>query len=129
VCAYKPDSKESETTEDRFFASSRLRGTEAIVVGLFKVVLECPHLSLDENLIEIGITPVQVMALITHINRTFDKQLPDSAIYEHPTARSMAAWLQMTSNPTPASVTVLPQVHGEPELSDKQSGKNEWNGE
>ncbi len=126
---YESDSKEPETTEDRFLASTRLQGTEAIVAGLFKVALECPQLGLDENLIEIGATPLQVIALITHINRTFDRQLSNAAVYEHPTARSMAAWLQMTTNPTPASAKVFSQANSEPEPPVTPSGGGEQNNE
>jgi hypothetical protein len=129
VCALESDSKESKTTEDRLLASSRLQGTEAIVAGLFKVALECPQLSLDENLIELGMTSLQLTVLITHINRTFDRQLLSSSIYEHPTARSMAAWLQMSTNPTATSARHSSETNDRPELSDASLGNSDRNKE
>jgi acyl carrier protein len=98
MCAYHSDSKLAETAEDRYLASCNLHGTEAIVAGLFKVVLNRPELDLDENLFALGIGSLQAIELITRINHTFDRHLPRAALYEHPTARTMAALLQRTAN-------------------------------
>jgi acyl carrier protein len=100
MCAYHPDSKLSATAEDRYFASSSLHGTEAIVAGLFKVVLNRPELDLDENLFSLGVGSLQAVELITRINHTFDRHLPKATLFEHPTARTMAALLQNTANAT-----------------------------
>jgi acyl carrier protein len=72
---------------------STLREIEAIVVGLFKVVLNRPQLGLDDNLFELGMASLQATQLTSRINQTFDREVSRAAIYEHPTARTMAAWL------------------------------------
>jgi aryl carrier-like protein len=98
MCAYDSDLKRSGTTDDLYFASSGLRGTEAIVTGLFKVVLNRQDLGVDDNLFAHGLTSLQVVELVSRINHTFDTRVSDATICGHPTARAMAAWLQNTAN-------------------------------
>jgi acyl carrier protein len=105
MCAYHSDSKLSGTAEDRYFASCSLHGTEAIVAGLFKVVLNRPELDLDENLFTLGVGSLQAVELITRINHTFDRHLSKAALFEHPTARKMAALLQRAANETVDAIT------------------------
>jgi aryl carrier-like protein len=98
MCAYDSDLERSGTADDLYFASSSLRGTEAIVTGLFKVVLNRQELGVDDNLFAHGLTSLQVVELVSRINHTFDTHMSDTTICEHPTARAMAAWLQNAAN-------------------------------
>ncbi len=90
---YESDSKESGAIDSRHSASG-LHGTEAIVVGLFRVILDRPQMDVDDNLFELGIASLQVVELVSRISQTFDRQVSSAAIHEHPTASAMAAWLQ-----------------------------------
>ena len=85
--------------------SSSLHEIEAVVIGLFRVVLDRPQLGLDESLFDLGAAPPQAMELVSRINQTFDRDLSDAAIYEHPTARSMAVCLHTTAVHQPHSAT------------------------
>jgi len=100
MCAYRSDSKLSETADDRYYDYCRLHGTEAIVAGLFKVVLKRPELDLDEDLFTLGVGSLQAIELIARINHTFDRHLSKAELFEHPTARAMAALLQEMANET-----------------------------
>ena len=77
---------------------STLREIEAVVIGLFRVVLNRPQLGLDENLFELGMASLQAIQLTSRINQTFDREVSPAAIYKHPTARTMAAWLNTNAN-------------------------------
>lgn len=105
MCADKSDSKESETAADRVNASSRLEGTEAIVTGLFRVVSKFPQLGLNDNLIALGIDSQGILELVARLSRTFDRQIPVSAVYEYATARTMTAWLLETQDDRSESST------------------------
>lgn len=113
MCAHRSDSKPSGTAEDRHFASCSLNGTEAIVAGLFKVVLNRPELHLDENLFALGINSLQAIELIARLNHTFDRRLSKAELFEHPTARAMAALLQMASSETGDAILTRAEA-GEP---------------
>ncbi len=84
---------------------SPLHEIEAVVIGLFRVVLDSPQLGPDESLFELGATPLQAIELVSRINQTFGRELLDAAIYEHPTARAMAVYLRATANHSPHSAT------------------------
>jgi hypothetical protein len=86
------------TEEDQYFASSSLRGTEAIVAGLCKVALDRQSLRVDDNLFTEGMTKPQIVELVLSINRTFDTRVSDVTIFEHPTVRAIASWLQNAGN-------------------------------
>jgi len=77
---------------------STLHEIEAVVIGLFRVILNRPQLGLDENLFELGMASLQAIQLTSRINQTFDREVPRAAIYKYPTARTMAAWLNTSAN-------------------------------
>lgn len=77
---------------------STLHEIETVVIGLFRVVLNRPQLGLDENVFELGMASLQALQLTSRINQTFDRQVSRAAIFKHPSARTMAAWLN--TNPT-----------------------------
>ena len=77
---------------------STLPEIEAVVIGLFRVVLNRPQLGLDDNLFEVGMASLQAIELTSRINKTFDREVSPVAIYKHPTARTMAAWLNTNAN-------------------------------
>lgn len=80
---------------------SNLHGTLAIVVALFRVVLNRPRLEPDDNLLDLGIQSCEAAELIWRINRTFDRHLSSATILEHPTALAMAEWLDAPANSPP----------------------------
>jgi Phosphopantetheine attachment site len=86
---------------------STLREIEAVVIGIFRVVLNRPQLGLDENLFELDMASSQAMQLTSRINQTFDREVSRAAIYEHPTARTMAAWLNTNANDQAESANPL----------------------
>lgn len=77
---------------------STLPEVEAVVIGLFRVVLNRPQLGLDDNLIEVGMASLQAIELTSRINKTFDRDVSPVAIYKHPTGRTMAAWLNTNAH-------------------------------
>jgi mycobactin peptide synthetase MbtE len=93
---YESDSKESGAIDDRISASG-LHGTKAIVVGLFRVILDRPQMDIEDNLFELGIASQQVIELVSRISLTFDRHVSIATVYEHPTASAMAAWLQSSA--------------------------------
>jgi acyl carrier protein len=79
-----------EYLEDDF---SNLHEIEAVVIGLFRAVLNRPQLGLDESLFDLGMGSLQAAQLTSRINQTFDREVPCEAICTHPTPRTMSAWL------------------------------------
>jgi hypothetical protein len=77
---------------------STLHEIEAVVIGLFRVVLNRPQLGLDENVFELGMASLQATQLTSRINQTFDREVSRAVIYKHPSARTMAAWLNTNPN-------------------------------
>ncbi len=92
---------------------STLHEIEAVVIGLFRVVLNRPQLGLDENVFELGMTSLQAIHLISRINQTFDRDISRAAIYKHPSARTMAAWLNANPNYPGDTATNLLQRESE----------------
>ena len=92
---------------------STLHEIEAVVIGLFRVVLNRPQLGLDENVFELGMASLQAQQLTSRINQTFDREVSRAAIYKHPSARTMAAWLNTNANDQAENVNTL--LRGESE--------------
>ena len=84
-----------EDLQNDFFT---LHEIEAVVIGLFRVVLNRPQLGLDDNFFEVGMASLQAIELTSRINKTFDREVSPVAIYKHPTARTMAAWLNTNAD-------------------------------
>lgn len=72
---------------------STLPEIEAVVIGIFRVVLNRPQLDLDDNVFELSVASLQATQLTSRINQTFDREISPEAICKNPTARRMAAWL------------------------------------
>jgi acyl carrier protein len=96
VCAYDPNLQNSDEVGTHYHVFSSLGGTEAIVAGLWKVVLDLPHLELDDNLFEIGVPSLRALELLSRINQTFERELPEATIFDYPTVRAMARLLHGT---------------------------------
>lgn len=102
-----------EELDNDFFT---LREIEAVFLGLFKVVLNRPQLGLDDSLFELGMVSLQATELISRINQTFDREVPRVTLCEHPTARTMAAWLTSSAHHQSATPNSFPTTRIGPKL-------------
>ncbi|HEX3555526.1 MAG TPA: amino acid adenylation domain-containing protein [Thermoanaerobaculia bacterium] len=90
------------------FAAWRARYTaprselERSIAAVWQEVLQVPRIGVDDNFFDLGGHSLVMLRLHSVLRRVLGRDLPMTALFEHPTVGSLAAHLSRASDPPPA---------------------------
>jgi thioesterase domain-containing protein/acyl carrier protein len=86
--------------------------TEALLAAIWQQLLNLPQVSTQANFFALGGHSLLAMRLLSSINQTYERTLPLTALFAHPTIAALAALLDDRAEPREQSSLVAIQPKG-----------------
>ncbi|MFF4804435.1 amino acid adenylation domain-containing protein [Streptomyces sp. NPDC001351] len=96
-----PPRGEDPAAQDRATPVAERQSLEALVRGAYAEALGHDDIRVDENFFELGGTSLRAAQVRAALGRTLGKDVPIVLLYDHPTARALAAALEPGSTSAP----------------------------